>query len=70
MYVRKLKSSSGKVYIQVIDKSSGKYKVVKSFGGAFEQKDIIKLENKARSWIDKTKGILRLDFTDERNGMD
>jgi hypothetical protein len=36
VFIRKLKSSKGKVYIQVIDKSSGTYIVVRSFGGAIE----------------------------------
>ena len=70
MYVQRLKVSSGKVYIQVIGKSFGKYKVIKSFGGTFDQKDIVEMENEARSWIDKTKGILRLNFTNEGYGMD
>ena len=30
MYVRELKSKNGKTYVQVVDKSSGKYKVVKN----------------------------------------
>jgi len=66
MYVRKLKSSSGKVYIQVIDKSSGKYKVVKSFGGSFNKDELIKLEKEAHQWIEKQTGLQRLDFSNEK----
>lgn len=65
MYVRKLKHSNGKVYVQVIDKSSGKYKVVKSFGSAVEQSSIDALERKAELWIKSQKGIVEFDFQDE-----
>ena len=65
MYVRKLKHSNGKVYVQVIDKSSGKYKTVKSFGSAVEQSSIDTLERKAELWIKSQKGIVEFDFQDE-----
>ena len=66
MFVRKLKSPSGKVYVQVIDKSYGKYKVVKSFGGSFRKEDIINLENEAGQWINKQTGIQSFDFSNEK----
>lgn len=64
-YVCKLKHSNGKVYIQVIDKSSGKYKVTKSFGSAVEQSSIDALEKRAELWIKSQKGLVELDFQDE-----
>lgn len=65
MYVRRLKHSNGKVYVQVIDKSSGKYKVVKSFGSAVEQSSVDALERKADIWIKSQRGIVEFDFQDE-----
>ncbi len=66
MYVRKLKSASGKVHVQVIDKSFGKYKVVKSFGGSYRKEEINNLEKEAWQWIDKITGVQSLDFSNEK----
>lgn len=65
MFVRKLKHSNGKTYIQVVDKSSGKYKVLKSFGAATEDLSIDALERKAKTWIRSQTGMVEFDFQDE-----
>lgn len=62
MYVRRLKSKSGKTYIQVINKGKGKYKVVKSFGGASNEKEIQSLISQAKQWIDNELGVQNLNF--------
>ncbi len=65
MYVRRLRSGSGKTYIQVIDKSSGKYKVSKSFGSSFYEEEIQELIIKARRWIEQQTGVQEFDFDNQ-----
>jgi len=48
MFIKKVKSKSGKVYVQVIDKSSGKYKVAKSIGSSFKEIEVEILEKEAK----------------------
>lgn len=43
MFIRKKKNKSGSVSVQIIDKSSGKYKVVKTIGSSNDLKDIEKM---------------------------
>ena len=62
MFIRKLRSKSGKTYIQVIDKDSGRYKVLKSFGGASEQADLSALLKVAQQWINEYTGSVEFDF--------
>jgi len=63
MFVRRLKHSNGKTYVQVVDKSSGKYKVLKSFGSSSSDKELNLLENKATLWIKDRTGTIELDFS-------
>jgi transposase len=48
MYVRKLKNRSGSISIQIISKSKGHYKVIKTIGCATMQHDIDRLEQEAK----------------------
>lgn len=43
MFLRKLKNRSGSISIQIISKSSGKYKVVKTIGTSRSEQEIMKL---------------------------
>lgn len=63
MFIRKLKSPGGKIYIQVVDKSSGRYKVLKSFGSFRTDAQQEMLLSKAQEWINKHTGIQELDFS-------
>lgn len=65
MFVRQLKQKNGKTYVQVIDKSSGRYKVVKSFGSASFVSDINSLSEKAARWLKSNSGLVELDFENE-----
>lgn len=65
MYIRELKHKNGRVYVQVIDKSTGRYKVVKSFGSVNEPSQSAALVAKAKNWIAKQAGVLELDFANE-----
>ena len=63
MFVRKLKHPNGKIYIQVVQKQSGKYTVLKSFGSAFKESTLIVLISKAENWIKQKSGLQELDFS-------
>lgn len=62
MFIRRLKNSNGKTYVQVIDKSSGKYKVLKSIGSAKDSEQLVELISKAGEWINAHTGKLEFDF--------
>ncbi len=63
MFIRKLKSKNGKTYVQVVDKSNGKYKVVKSFGSYQNESEQQQLISQAQGWINHHSGLLELDFS-------
>ena len=65
MYVRKKKNPSGVISIQIIDKSSGKYKVLKTIGSSSNSKEVEELFNKGKEWINQKTGALELDFGDK-----
>lgn len=62
MFIRKLKSPNGKVYVQVVDKGSGKYKVLKSLGGSSNETEVSILVREAQQWIERHSGLQELDF--------
>src|SRR6218665_3202558 len=64
MFVRQKKNKSGVVSIQVIDKSSGIYKVLKTIGSSRQAVEIESLVLKAKAWIDSRMGSVFLDFSD------
>lgn len=51
MFLRKLKNRSGSISVQIISKSSGKYKVVKTIGSSSSEQEIIKLVFQAKQEI-------------------
>jgi len=65
MYIRQLKHKNGKIYVQVIDKSSGGYKVVKSFGSGSDSSQVKSLIVKAQNWLTQQTGMVELDFANE-----
>lgn len=62
MFVRKKKNKSGLVSIQVIDKSSGKYRVKQTIGSSKDDLEIERLVIKAKKWIESYKGEIKLDL--------
>ncbi len=62
MFVRKKKNPSGKISVQVIDKSLGKYKVLKTIGCSQNSNEIKTFVKEAREWIKNKEGILEFDF--------
>lgn len=67
MFVRHLKHKNGKTYIQVVRKSSGTYKVLKSFGTSDTSEGLKALVVKANQWIKEENGFIELDFDNEKN---
>ena len=65
MYVRLIKNKNGKTYVQVVDKSSGKYTVKKSFGSGVNSMEIEKLPIAAKRFILSTTGQQQMDFVGE-----
>ena len=61
MFVRKKKNPSGVVSVQIIDKSKGAYRVVKTIGSSSDFSTIEALYQQGRKWIpahpDKQKSI-------------
>lgn len=65
MFVRKKKNSSGIVSVQIIDKSTGIYKMVKTIGSSSDPDEISRLVHDGEAWIKSRIGQLEIDFTDE-----
>jgi len=65
MYVRQKKNSSGSISVQVIDKSSGRYKVVHTVGSSHDISLVESMEQAANKWIKSQSGQLELNFGDE-----
>ncbi len=63
MFVRKKRTPSGVVSVQVIDKSSGRYVVRKTIGSSNDVFQIEQLVSKAHQWIKDQTGQEILDFT-------
>lgn len=53
MFLRKKKNSSGSISVQIITKSNGKYKVLKTIGCSNNEQDIIKLTLLGKQEIDR-----------------
>jgi transposase len=66
MFIRKKPNKSGLISIQVIDKSSGKYKMIKTIGSSSDGIQIEKLVLEGDRWIKEKTGFLELDFSDSR----
>lgn len=67
VFVRKKKNKSGSTSIQIIDKSSGKYRVVKSVGRGASESEIDKLFYDAYREIPKLTRQQQLDFSAEQD---
>lgn len=64
MFVRQKKNKSGVISVQVIDKSSGKYKVFKTIGSSDDPIEIKALTDKAKEFIKEASGVQEFDFSD------
>lgn len=62
MYVRKKKNKSGIISIQIIDKSSGKYKVIKTIGSSANSLEVENFFSQGKQWIKKQSEQFELDL--------
>ena len=69
MFVRKKKNRSGTVSVVIADKSSGKFKELKTIGVSSAPDEIVRLEVKARQWIDEYSGQMTLDFDESAQAL-
>jgi len=65
MFIRRKKNKSGLVSVQVIDKSSGKYKVVKTIGSSSNAGELEQFYQEALTLMRNHTGALELDFQSE-----
>ena len=66
MFVRKKKNKSGVISVQVIDKSSGRYRLLKTIGSSANKIEVDLLYEEGKQWIKNYTGAQELDFTDYR----
>ena len=62
MFVRRKANRTGSISVQVIDKSKGRYHVVKSFGAGGTEAEVLRLEENARQYVREQSGINRILF--------
>lgn len=62
MFVRKKKNNGGLISIQVIEKSRGKYKVLKTIGSSKDNHEIEAMINEGKQWIKNRLGLLEFEF--------
>lgn len=63
MFIRQKKNKSGLISIQIIDKSSGKYRVVRTIGSSSDAVVIENLIIKAKDFVKTHQGTREFDFT-------
>ena len=63
MFVRKKQNKSGKISIQVIDKSSGKYRVIKTIGSSSDPNTVDRLLRAAKEWVAAKTAAQEFDFS-------
>ena len=66
MFIRKKQNKSGSVSVQIISKSSGKYKVYKTIGSSYSPEQIEKYCNQAKTEINNNVDQLNL-FIDKED---
>jgi hypothetical protein len=64
MYVRKKRNESGIISVQVIDKSSGRYRVIRTIGSSSDPQKVETLYLQGLEWISGYAGQRQFDFTD------
>lgn len=66
MFVRKKPNKSGITSVQVIDKSSGKYRVIKTIGSSSDDEQINRFVEEGKRYIQQSGGVQEIDFYDYR----
>jgi len=66
MFVRRKPNKSGLVSVQIIDKSRGRYKVVKTIGSSKDPSEIERFIAEGKMYAQKLMGLQEIDFTDHK----
>lgn len=66
MFIRKKKNKSGVISVQVIDKSTGKYRLLKTIGSSAYELEVKDLVLRGEEWIKNQQGQVVLDFQNEQ----
>jgi transposase len=67
MFVRKKPNKSGLVSVQVIDKSRGKYKIVKTIGSSSEPDEVERFVAEGKRFIQSHMGLQEFDYRDYKD---
>lgn len=70
MFVRKKNNKSGVISVQIIDKSSGSYKLLQTIGSSTDPDEINRLVEEGRSWILSHTNSVEIDFTNHREQVE
>lgn len=70
MFVRKKRNKSGVISVQIIDKSPGKYKMIKTIGSSSDEKKIEQLVELGKDWIETNTNSLAFDFNGDRQSTE
>jgi len=60
MYIRKKLNRSGSISIVVVDKSSGRYRELKTIGVSSDEKEIATFYQQGKNWISVQSGTRRI----------
>lgn len=66
MFVRQKNNKSGLISVQVIDKSSGRYKMIKTIGSSLDPDRVKQLVEQGKKWILAYQGQLSLDLDEDK----
>ena len=64
MFVRKKPNKSGLISVQIIDKSRGRYRVVKTIGSSTDDEEVKRLVDTGKQYIQAHTGTQEIDFFD------
>ena len=70
MFVRKKRNQSGIISIQVIDKSSGKYKVLKTIGSSADILEVERFLKDGQHWIKQHSKQTEIDLLGDQEMFD
>lgn len=68
VFVRKKHNKSGSISIQIISKSSGKFKLIETIGSSFEEQEIAVLFEKGKQRIKENEGQFTM-FADQQDAV-
>ncbi len=69
MFIRRKKNASGSISVQIIDKSTGKFRILETIGFATNEKDIRELELRAYELMSSLMRQKQIDFTYDEDSI-